>query len=67
MGAPKPKVFKIRILTKDGNETVLVEAKSEARAVAHVNRKHLEVTLATHEDAVAHGALGGKIEEAIDE
>jgi hypothetical protein len=59
------KVYKVRILTKDANETMLIRAKSETQAVRFAVLKHVEVTVATHDDAVALGVTGGKIEEAM--
>ena len=65
--APKPKVWKARLITPEGNHTTLVRARTKAKATAHVVLKHVEIGEATHDDAVAFGTAGGRIEEAIDE
>ena len=60
-----PRVFKVRIINRDGNETMLVRAQNAAQAMKHVTLKHIECTPATHEDALEFGVAGGRIEDAI--
>ena len=61
----KARVFKVRIINRDGNETMLVRAQSAAQAMKYVTMKHIECTPATHEDALEFGVAGGRIEDAI--
>lgn len=58
--------YKVRILTKESSETILVAAKSAPAARRYASLKHVEVVEATFDDINILGAQGTAIQKAID-
>lgn len=57
--------YKVRVITKQGTDELLVKAKSAIAARRHASLKSIEVVEATFEDIVKHGQAGGTIEESV--
>lgn len=66
MAERKQKVWRVDVAVEGGAAVLLIRAKTEKRAVDHAVAKHLRVREATHDDATALGAAGGKIEDAAE-
>lgn len=66
MSERKQKVWRVRLITEHGNHTTIVRAKTARQAMGHVELKHVEISLATPEDVLAHGQAGGAIEDAVE-
>lgn len=55
---------KVVVSAMDKEAVRLVEAKNEARALAHVTKQHIEISRPTSAELVALGASGVAIELA---
>lgn len=57
-------MYACTIQVDDEKQTRLVEAKNQAKALAHVTKQHITVEAASSKQCVELGAAGVKIEEA---